>query len=578
MVLEFKVGETGYSGSAATQVWDYALDLKNFHRGSRDVAIVPVLVATEAKVGDTSVKQARPDGIHDPHTTSALHLAELVGSVRSRYGDATFNSTGWAREPYLPTPTIIEAARAMYSSHQVENITRNDAGAKNLSTTTASVERVIHEMIERKGKAIVFVTGVPGAGKTLVGLNIATKKIEGKEKTHAVFLSGNGPLVKVLREALVIDEHGRRGKNSAAGSRKTKSEIRQNVKAFIQNVHHFRDEGVRDSAAPSDHVVVFDEAQRAWNQAQTAAFMKRKKGFENFAQSEPAFLVSYMNRHVDWAVVVCLVGGGQEINTGEAGISAWLEALITDFPNWEVYISPRLSDSEYQADGVLGRLSDRPKVFMDEGLHLDISMRSFKAEALSGFIKAVLDLEIERARGLLRSFANNYPIVITRDLVKAKGWVKSRARGSERFGLLASSSARRLKPHAIDVRMEIDPVHWFLHDANDTRSSFYLEDPATEFQVQGLEVDWACVTWDADFRFNNDGWSFHSFVGSKWQRVRQAQAQQYLKNAYRVLLTRARQGIVIFVPEGDDSDPTRSPALYDHTYDLLLSVGLTEIP
>jgi hypothetical protein len=273
-------------------------------------------------------------------------------------------------------------------------------------------------------------------------------------------------------------------------------------------------------------------------------------------------------------VVICLVGGGQEINRGEAGISAWLDAIQTTFPSWHVYVSPDLTDSEYAAGHALDRLAGRTNVVKDNSLHLAVSMRSFRAENVSSFVKAVLDCEEGKAREFLAQMSPRYPIALTRDLGRAKRWIREHARGSERFGLVASSEAQRLKPHAIDVRVEIDPIHWFLNNSEDTRSSFYMEDAATEFQVQGLELDWVCMTWDADLRFARPDWNYHSFVGSKWNAIHKQERRQYLRNAYRVLLTRARQGMVIFVPKGDCADPTRTPAHYDPTFEYLVGIGI----
>jgi len=378
-------------------------------------------------------------------------------------------------------------------------------------------------------------------------------------------------LVEVLREALTRDELARlrrRDKHTRKGL------VKQKVKAFIQNVHHFRDAGLRDSGPPPDHVVIFDEAQRAWNRQMTASFMLRKKKRPGFTQSEPEFLISYLDRHSDWAVVVCLVGGGQEINTGEAGISAWLDAVRTVFPAWHVFISPSLTDSEYDAGHALEKLAGRANVVEDTNLHLPVSVRSFRAEKVSGFVKALLDCDRDQAREVFKAINHQYPIALTRNLTSAKQWIRERARSSERFGMVASSAAYRLKPHAIDVRVEINPAHWFLNGADDTRSSYYLEDAATEFQIQGLELDWVCVTWDADLRFAGRDWEYRSFRGSRWTTIHKSDRRQYLRNAYRVLLTRARQGMVIFVPPGDTSDPTRPPAFYDSTFDYLAGIGI----
>lgn len=417
-------------------------------------------------------------------------------------------------------------------------------------------------------------TGVPGAGKTLVGLDIATKYLDAVGGSQSVFLSGNGPLVAILTEALARDAVRRGSKN---GVKIRKGEARSKVKVFIQNVHHYRDEYLKDTSAPIDHVAIFDEAQRAWNLSQTADFMKRKKNQPDFKQSELEFLISCLNRHADWAVIICLVGGGQEINRGEAGIGEWLDSLNRSFPDWKIYISERLTDSEYAAGDALERIDFKENLRLNEKLHLGISMRSFRAERVSSLVKNVLDLEIDAAREDLEAVIERYPIVLTRNLSNAKQWLKTKARGSERYGIVVSSSAQRLKPLAIDVKSPMNPVNWFLEGKDDVRSSYYLEDVATEFHVQGLELDWSCVTWDADFRLTGKEWSTHSFVGNKWHVVHKPDRKQYLKNAYRVLLTRARQGMVIVVPDGDSEDMTRKSEYYDSTFSYLKSIGFETI-
>lgn len=575
-VLEFKVGATTYASHAVEQAWDYALDLKNFHEGSHDKLICPVLVATQAPTTGFAVRQsARQDGVLAPICTNSAGLAPLLQAVAQEVNGTAFDAHEWDSGRYKPTPTIIEAALSLYAGHGVAEISRTDAGAKNLSDTSGAIEALITQCRQSGNrKAICFVTGVPGAGKTLVGLNVATLHAQDGE-AHSVFLSGNGPLVAVLREALARDKIARTRREQ--GVRLTKSAALLQVKAFIQNVHHFRDEYLRDTRAPVDHVAVFDEAQRAWNQEQTASFMRRKRGQDGFSMSEPEFLVSCMDRHTDWAVIVCLVGGGQEINTGEAGIRGWLEAVERSFPHWEVYLPAQLRDTEYGVAEFLESRSAALQVRDNYDLHLAISMRSFRAEHLSAFVKYILDLEVDAARNALGRVLSNYPIVLSRDVHQAKEWIRQQARGSERYGVVVSSQAERLRPHAIDVRSPMDPVHWFLDDKSDVRSSFYMEDVATEFHVQGLELDWACVVWDADFRHTPRGWSHHSFVGSKWQNIRAADRQLYQKNAYRVLLTRARQGMAIVVPQGHPEDPTRNPAFYDSTFAYLRDLGLPVI-
>ena len=575
-VLEFKVGEKEFPAHAVDQVWDYALDLKNFHETSHDRFIAPILIATRANSADQCIEPtAQHKNLIKPIESTVDTLGNAIEQVLRFAKGPVIDINRWEDGRYCPTPTIIEAALALYGGHSVEDISRNDAAAVNLTKTTDCISSIISSAKEKSHKAICFVTGVPGAGKTLVGLHIATTHMDKNKELYSVFLSGNEPLVKVLREALARDKV-RREKERGGSIKKGKA--MSEVKAFVQNVHHFRDECLIDrERAPVEHVALFDEAQRAWNLEQTSNFMRRKKGVSNFNESEPEFLISCLKRHKDWAVVVCLVGGGQEINTGEAGIAEWIEALNRSFPDWHIYISPRLTDSEYGAGEVLGKLATRPNVSYENELHLAVSMRSFRAENVSLLVKQLLDLDAEEARKTLDNVNPKYPIVITRDLNKAKEWLRAQASGSERYGIVVSSQAQRLKPHAIDVKSPVNPIHWFLNGKEDVRSSYYLEDVVTEFDVQGLELDWTCVTWDADFRYSANGWQHWSFCGDRWNRIKKMERQIYLKNAYRVLLTRARQGMVIVVPAGDCEDATRNPAFYDSTYEYLRGIGFATL-
>ncbi len=575
-VIEFKVGEKEYLSSNLDQVWDYALDLKNFHKPSHSALLIPILVATEAKNENFQFLQTtHEDGLYKPLKANKKNLREiLLNGIEFCKSSTTLIDQDYVKGSYSPTPTIIEAAVTMYKNHSVADITRSDADAKNLTTTTKSVSGIIEYAQNEKKKVICFVTGVPGAGKTLVGLDIATKHLDKEQNTHSIFLSGNGPLVAILQEALARDTVQR---TKEIGEKITKAKAREGVKAFIQIIHHYRDAYLVDPTAPFDHVAIFDEAQRAWNKEQTVNFMRRKKNQPDFAYSEPEYLISCLDRHQDWAVIVCLVGGGQEINTGEAGISEWLYAIKNSFPHWEVQISPNLTDSEYNAFDAIAEIEKDCKTIYDANLHLSVSMRSYRAENVALFIKQLLDLETQKASETLKLISDKYPIVITRNIESAKNWLKEKARGSERYGIVVSSQAYRLKPLAIDVRVETDPVHWFLGEKNDVRSSYYLEDVATEFQVQGLELDWACVTWDGDFRYSENEWKTFSFVGNKWQNINKEERKLYLKNAYRVLLTRARQGMVIVVPKGNIEDHTRLPEFYDDTYKYFKKIGLKEI-
>lgn len=576
-VLEFKIGEQLFLPSALDQVWDYALDLKNFHETSHEPIVAPILIATDAtrNLSDLIFKLDVDRLLSPPVKTNTSKLSQTIDAILGFVESEPINWQNWDSGRYSPTPTIIEAATTLYRKHSVYSITRKDASAAKLRSTTDGVFEIIENTRNSGKKAICFITGVPGAGKTLVGLEIATKYLDASGTDRSVFLSGNGPLVSILTEALARDKVAR---EKQQGRVKRIGKARGEVKAFIQNVHKYRDEYLKDKQNPPiDHVAIFDEAQRAWNLAQTASFMKRKKNEPNFNKSESEFLISCLDRHQDWAVIICLVGGGQEIYRGEAGIGEWIESLNRSFPEWNIYISNRLHDSEYAAGEVLKQIQNKEHVKIDERLHLSVSMRSYRAENVSAFVKAVLDMEVTTAIELYEKIKYKYPIVITRDVTTAKNWLRMKARGSERYGLVASSNAYRLKPHAINIKTPMNPVNWFLEGKEDVRSSYFLEDVATEFQIQGLELDWTCVTWDADFRYSPDDWGTYEFKGTKWNHVNAPERKQYLKNAYRVLLTRARQGMVITIPYGDLSDCTRKPEYYDKTFDFLRSIGLDEL-
>ncbi|WP_353228802.1 DUF2075 domain-containing protein [Novosphingobium sp.] len=567
-VLEFKDGQSRYDAAAIEQVEDYALDLKNFHEGSHDLAIFPILVPTEARESRDIQFELAFDHVARPFLLCPQDLGKVIRLIAADHAAPGFDAAAWQASGYRPTPTIIQAATALYARHNVEDITRSDAGAINLTRTEAAVSRAIEASRNGGQKAICFITGVPGAGKTLAGLNIATRRSAGENDEHATFLSGNGPLVDVLREALVRDHRARTGGQRSAAER--------HVRAFIQNIHHFRDEYVHSRAAPSDHVVIFDEAQRAWNRRKAGMFMRQKRGIADFDLSEPEFLLGVMDRHTDWCTIICLIGGGQEINDGEAGLSEWMAALNARFPHWHVYTSDRIDHPDYDLNQHAQSFLTSPRVALSPDLHLGVSMRSFRAETLSGFISHVVDGDAAAARAALVGL-DLYPIVLTRDLDSARAWLRARARGSERYGLVASSGAMRLKAEGLIVKAAIEPPNWFLNARDDVRSSFYMEDVASEFDVQGLELDWAGVCWDADMRHDGAGWRPYKFKGTKWQSVNDRFLRLYLKNAYRVVLTRARQGMVIFVPTGDDRDPTRCPGFYDGIFDFLERCGLTTL-
>lgn len=605
-VLEFKTLGSKFSYQATIQVWDYAIDLKNFQLKSFDRTIVPIVVVPGEKDKNCITELTTfEDNVYRPTQVNEIKLKELFAQALSIIPYTNFDNTDlqWSRAGYEPTPTIIEAAVALYNGHSVEDITKHDG---ELEMTMSEIKNIINVCKTRNEKAICFVTGVPGAGKTLIGLQTAIQQFNNGEK--AVYLSGNFPLVEVLQEALARDYVARNKEEVKATGDKckkvTKEAARSKVKAFIQMVHHYRDfylegtkiegkhivpiDGYFESHAdkayvPADHVAIFDEAQRAWNKEELARFMKEKKKIENFPYSEPTYLVSCMDRQQDWGVVICLIGGGQEINKGEAGMLEWIRAINDFFPHWHVYLSNAINGIEYSEIPIKDLLTiDKSHIHIADALHLNVSMRSFRAEKVSQFIHHLLELDKVKAKETLKEITN-YPIFLTRSLDKAKDWLRSRTRGSERCGLLASSKAERLKAININVRYQPNFVHWFLAEDGDVRSSNALEDTLTEFKVQGLEIDWACVAWDADLRLDkyHRKWSHHKLQGGeKWQNINVPINRLYQINAYRVLLTRARQGMIIVVPEGDNGippDETRKPEWYDNTFNYLKELGLQEI-
>ena len=622
--LEFKVGESKILEADVDQVLDYALDLKYFHKFSEDRIIVPVLIATKYPNASTEIQMSvYNDNVVNPLVTGEAGISKIINAVLARFPGQTPVNPNWIISPYAPTPTIIEAARALYENHSIENITRHEADDASTDRTIACILKVIHDSKQAQKKSICFVTGVPGAGKTLVGLDVAVKQTyQGQDEPvkdeGAVYLSGNGPLVAVLTEALAQDNYK---KCRDKGEKKKMTDSRREVSKSIQIIHRYRDNMLAKIKNPVEngvleidpekavklekagygeveHVAIFDEAQRSWTHKRLADYLKRggtygnKLKVPNFPMSEAAFLIWSLDQREDWATIVCLVGGGQEINTGEAGISEWIQALNERFPHWNIYISPKLTEAEYAEGRVNELLKDNPNVMYNEDLHLGVSLRSFRAEKLSAFVHSLLSFN-ENAAELYAEIKDRYPIVLTRDMTKARKWLHEKVRGTERTGILVTKESARFKPLAVHILPSGDEnaVHWFLEDKADTRSSNYLEDAATEIQVQGLELDYTCLLWDADMRYDNGKWRFYKFNGqTKWvEQTPTTESRQelikYMLNAYRVLLTRARSGMVICVPEGNGNktptgfweDSTRLPEYYDGTYQYLKRLGIVEI-
>jgi hypothetical protein len=571
-VIEFKVGEAEYKKDAIEQTVDYCLDLQNFHQGSHHEKIVPVLISTKAPSIENIFEIN--DNLFKPLKGNQDNIAELINEILRLSSGNKIDSTLWENSVYKPTPTIIEASQALYRGHSVSEISRSDSGAINLSKTTECINRIIEKSKITLSKSICFLTGVPGAGKTLAGLNIANERRKAHADENAVFLSGNGPLVYVLREALVRDEVQQPKENNP---KLTKKESAKKAKAFIQNIHHFRDDNLISNQAPDEKIVVFDEAQRAWTKEKATSFMKSKG--KDFNISEPEFLIDVMNRHENYCTIICLVGGGQEINTGEAGLSEWIIALKNHYPNWDIYYSSLITgDNDYLSDSD----DDLKKWLKQNGnaedeLHLSVSVRSFRSEKISSFVHEVIAGNAIQAKCILTEINNLFPIYLTRDLSIAKAWLRKNRKGTERIGLVGSSGGKRLRPLGIDVKNEIKAEDWFLNDDLDVRSSHYLELVATEFDIQGLEIDYVCLAWDINFYFQSGKWNYQNFKGANWKSIKKEVDRSYLRNAYRVLMTRARQGLIIFIPYGDSLDQTRPNDLYESTYHFLSSCGIQSI-
>ena len=598
-LLEFKVFEDEYPKHAVDQAVDYAVDLHNFHEASHETDLFPVLVCTAASAVPNNVELR--NHIATPMRCNEQNLASEIKRISEAFDtSSTINANAWVNSSYKPTPTIIEAAQALYAGHDVREISHKESDDNDIAVTTACIDEIIENSKRNGWKSICFVTGVPGAGKTLVGLNIANRRhrFNTGDDEHAVFLSGNEPLVTVLREALTRDQNEKRKQRCADCKATnpdhdcsgcefdlTKGQIFAETKSFIQMIHWFRDDSLLEGhPAPIDKIAIFDEAQRAWKKEQLSKFMRTKKGQPHFNMSEPECLIEYMNRHQDWATIVCLVGGGQEIHDGEAGISEWFNALNTYFPDWKVFCSDRMTDSEYVGDSSVDELLSNVELHKRSELHLSVSMRSFRSELVSAFAKAVIDVDVDEARRLYAQITEQnadgsmkYPILLTRDLAKAKQWVKDVSLGTERYGIVASSGAKRLRADGVIVPKDIEVEKWFLNGKDDVNSSYFMEVAVSEFKIQGLEIDYAVVAWEGDFRFVNGEFTYNSFSGSSWSKVNKKIDQDYLKNSYRVLLTRSRQGFIIYVPKGSDEDATRNPAFYDETYAYLKSIGVVEI-
>ncbi len=594
--LEFKNGKKVFTAQDAQQAEDYAIDIKNFHKESEDLYVCPILIATDAaKYPKKQSYECYPDKQVHLQRENIDTLIQKISEISSLYGDnEKIEFEKWFDSPYCPTPTIIAAAVEAYHTHDLSQIAHSEAGQEDIDLCESELCKIISYARDEKKKCVCFVTGVPGAGKTLVGLDVVSKNLENEGNGISVYLSGNGPLVEVLREALKKSveakdkEHENIWKKAKKRGGKSfdvpKPEKQMNkhtgeaINHLIENSYNFKKDFASLDEPPIEHILIFDEAQRVWNEQQ---MISKHKNDPAMAVSEPQLLYKIMDRHKDWAVMICLVGLGQDIYNGEVGINEWFRCGIEDFENWELYYSPDIFSQTEDTNIDIEMIKGCDRCHEINGLHLKTSIRSFRADKQSLFVDSLLDNRVDSAREICNSIFEKYPIYLTRDYDKAKQWIRKQVRGSQRSGVLACSSAQRLRPEGIYVSKDIDVKNWFLAPTDDLRSSNMLEVVASEFKVQGLEIDWAIVCWDADLRRNSNGddWDYYSFRGTKWNHRNQPEQQRYLLNSYRVLLTRARQGMILFVPKGTnkEEDPTRNTAFYDPIYKYLVSCGIREL-
>ena len=573
-VIEFKVNKESFVALDMEQCMDYALDLKNFHEQSHDCYIVPILIPTNvdsSKIYDNEENyKIFDDKIFDVISSTPDNLRNIIKQIETQHPILNpIDPHIWMDSLYYPTPTIIEAAQELYSKHTVKEIGNPEDNQK-LKSLTKKLNNIIRQSKDKKQKSICFVTGIPGSGKTLAGLNLVSDRHNLDSKDQTVFMSGNISLVKVLQRALVLDHH-KREKISIQDAERM-------VKSFIQHMHNYRDEALNNKDSPlAEKIIIFDEAQRAWTKDKLLKDVKKRNYIVD--KSEPGFIMESLDRHPDWAVLICLIGNGQEINDGEVGISEWFSSIRKYFQHWHVYLSETITNMQQMKNLTLAEHLEGSEYHTDNSLHLDKSLRSFRNPLVAKFINNLIDEDKFDDENINQSVIEDlgaYHIRLTRDIEKAKKWIKTKARGTERYGIITHHKSYRLRPYGICIDPKLDVAKWYLDKSNSIYSSYYMEQVASEFQTQGLEIDWACVCWDANLRYD-EGWKYNEFRGIKWTKINDDLKATYLKNSYRVLLTRARQGMVIFIPRGDINDDTRNPYDYDGVYNYLKSKGIKDV-
>ncbi len=554
VVLEWKDRATTHAPADLRQAEDYALDLHDFHAGCRAHPVVPVLVATAAPAAPLQPPLV-PLGVWPPACANAATLAAVLRGIQAAVGApaAPLDAGAWRVAPYRPVPSVLEAAAMLFDRHRSAEMTAARADAPNLTRTTAAIRAAIDHARQHGERLVVFVTGIPGAGKTLCGLNIAFSG------GGAVFLTGNAPLVEVLRADLVRREGKARSQAHAVST--------------LQNVHRFLETYVaaRPHEAPPEHVIIFDEAQRAWDKAQATRDTQRR--VSRLTDSEPAHALEIMRRAPGWSVVVALIGNGQEINTGEAGLAEW-GRVIAASGVWRALAAPRVLAAAEAAQRLAA--GPQPWLALEPALDLRVPMRAVREPAGAAWVDAVLEGDAQAAARIAAG-TQALPFLLVRDLGAMRRALRGLARGNRRAGLVASAGAKRLRAEGLGVQVP-DIARFFLDRWPDVRASDSLETFATEYDCQGLELDVVGLAWGGDFARGPGGWLARDFVGRRWNTVAKPQTRDFIRNTYRVLLTRARYETVIWVPPGcartdEWHDPTRPAAEMDAIADFLLRCG-----